>query len=240
MESTALRRPSPISEVSIGNPEIVFYGDRILQYRGSAKRVKIGPQFSYVDQGAFKTAKNLEELDTGDGVKELAPFALDATLTVKKLIIGPGLKTVHGGALARLPSLEKIEVDPGNRSFKIVDGVLFSSDMSLLLCYPAKRKGDSYEVPAKAESIDIGAFCDCVNLVKVRFPSSLKEIDNAAFANCPSLSDVFLPSSIGYVGKNAFRGCPSLLTLRVAASSLPLNWDPNFAGGSTVQYGAKG
>ena len=54
------------------------------------------------------------------------------------------------------------------------------------------------------EIIDEEAFCDCINLSKIKFPSTLKNIGKKAFYNCKSLTKIEIPASVESIDVHAF------------------------------------
>lgn len=132
-----------------------------------------------------------------------------------------------------------VELAEGNAVFKVVDNVLFTSDMKTLVRYFSDRKTvKSYEIPSSVETLadtsfekarleeviigknvkNIGfrAFRSCLMLKTVTFAegNSLGEFDNIqAFYNCPKLESIDLPNSCTFVINDTFRDCPNLRTI---------------------------
>lgn len=132
-----------------------------------------------------------------------------------------------------------VELAEGNPVFKVVDNVLFTSDMKTLVRYFSDRKTvKSYEIPSSVETLadtsfekarleeviigknvkNIGfrAFRSCLMLKTVTFAegNSLEEFDNIqAFYNCPKLESIDLPDSCTSVTNDTFRDCPNLRTI---------------------------
>lgn len=132
-----------------------------------------------------------------------------------------------------------VELAEGNAVFKVVDNVLFTSDMKTLVRYFSDRKTvKSYEIPSSVETLadtsfekarleeviigknvkNIGfrAFRSCLMLKTVTFAegNSLEEFDNIqAFYNCPKLESIDLPDSCTFVTNDTFRDCPNLRTI---------------------------
>ncbi len=88
--------------------------------------------------------------------------------------------------------------------------MLYSKDMTTLLCYPAAKEGTSFTVPETVTEIDEGAFSGCVNLEEIILPEHLTEIRNYTFQSCRKLQKLMLPETIASIGKYAFAYCESL------------------------------
>lgn len=106
-------------------------------------------------------------------------------------------------------TLERLEVAPDSRYFKAVDGVLYSADMSELICCPAGKEG-RFGIPAGVVRIADGAFFWCKTLSSVTIPEGVTEIGERAFCRCYALSSITLPESLTHIGKRAFEQCTSL------------------------------
>lgn len=85
------------------------------------------------------------------------------------------------------PYLSNIQVDSNNKYFTSIDGVLFEkdwiggSDELTILCYPPKKSGNSYTLPAKTTEISNHAFYGCENLNYITISTSVTEIGGEAF-----------------------------------------------------------
>ena len=224
--------PSKVVVIDKKDPTVLFTGDTLLSYTGTAKRIRI-EGFTQVERSAFKDAPYLEEIDTGS-LKTLKPFAIDGAMKLKHFHIGRALEEIGSGCFARCPELEEFTSDSDD--FEIDRGGLVQD--IIFFRYPPKAKGSSYRISHGIDEIDVGAFSGCENLKSVSIPSSVIQIGNGAFSKCPLLDDVFVPDSVIMMGKNVFAQCPSL-TIRVKPDFLPGSWNPSFAGGALVSYGAK-
>ena len=123
-----------------------------------------------------------------------------------------GIEQVSPHAFANCYNLEQILIagDPNGQSGEVraIDGVLFNTEGTELLCYPLHH-GTSYEVPEGTETIAYGAFavddfCENMILEAVTFPETVTAIEPLAFFGCYSLSEIRLPESLEYIGPRAF------------------------------------
>ena len=221
------------------DPDLVFSGDTILEYKGPASDILISDEFRKIERGAFKQAPNLVKLDTGETVETLSAFAIDGCEHLRTFVVGEGLIEIGEGAFARVPELEEIVMGEGaNMAFDVIDGALYDEDCEVLYRYPPKARGKIFKVDKHCTTIDVGAFSGCDNLEEVVLPDGLNVIRNGAFAKCLRLKKVFIPYSVEEMGKNVFAGCNSV-TIQCERSSYPRNGNPAFSGGMLVKYGAK-
>ncbi|MBQ8731668.1 MAG: leucine-rich repeat domain-containing protein [Oscillospiraceae bacterium] len=106
-------------------------------------------------------------------------------------------------------TFDEIKVHKDNLGFKVVDGVLYTRDMTTLILYPQGKKDKTFRVPEGVVYIANGAFLNCWNLEKITLPASLEWVGQDAFLNCKKLETV---ECLGYEpGEWNFRGSPFYL-----------------------------
>lgn len=139
------------------------------------------------------------------------------------------------------PSLREITVSPENKDYIIENGVLYTSDKELLICYPPAREGKSFDIPEGVKEIGLSAISNTA-LTEIKFPSTLENIrrfglsensglrsadmsgtglqvvDIAGFAECTSLSEVVFPDTLVYIETGAFMNCSSLAEITLPDS----------------------
>lgn len=120
-------------------------------------------------------------------------------------------------------SLSNIIVATGSKSFKAVDGVLYSADGKTLLYCPTVKSGE-FEVPTGVQIVAPGAFIGCNAITSVTLPNTLTYVGECAFYGLSqNLTAVtFKGANLGTgvtVGKYAFRDCAQLSTLNLETGS---------------------
>ena len=132
---------------------------------------------------------------------------------LKEIHLGKNVETF--GTSKNLPNLETITVTPGNQTFYVEDGVLYSKEnekndesSNAVICYPAKKKGSSYRIPEGIADIAGGAFAWAKSLEQVHLPKGIRLIGNCAFSHS-GLKEVVLPEGIQNIS-SAFADCSHL------------------------------
>ena len=64
-----------------------------------------------------------------------------------------------------------------------------------------------FESGSVCESIEGGAFLNCVALTHVSLPDSITYIGDAAFCSCTRLEGIIIPGSVTHIGTSAFSSC---------------------------------
>ncbi|MBQ9860906.1 MAG: leucine-rich repeat domain-containing protein, partial [Clostridia bacterium] len=121
-------------------------------------------------------------------------------------------------------SLTTIAVDAENEAFVSVDGVLFNSEKTELICYPlGKGKSEtSYDVPNSVTRIAPYTFSGCTALVEITIPDSVTSIGEYAFSGCKSLKKMTIPDSVTSIGEYAFNECKSLKEMTIPDSVISI------------------
>lgn len=135
-----------------------------------------------IDNGAFSCCWNLTELIIPDSVSVLRSVGSSG---LQQIEIGSGLKVlgqynngdeiVHYNPFYGCEYLKEIIISEWNDSYRVVDGVLFDSDMTVLYCYPVSKTDTSYIMPDTVMTVADQAFWLSDNLQQLTYGSSVKE-----------------------------------------------------------------
>ena len=186
----------------------------------------------YIENGVLLRYTGSEtDVTIPEEVETIADFTfLENTNRTKIEVVrlGAGVQKVETNAFAGLENLVDIIIAANNLSFVEEDGLLMTSDKSILLQY--KRQGETkFTIPesvrfvaahavqgTELEEIDFGenleyigyyAFSSNGKLKAIHLPDSVKYIGDGAFSNCRSAVDGYIPSD-AEVGNEAFRCVP--------------------------------
>ena len=140
--------------------------------------------------------------------------AIDVYGRVLSVTIPKGFKTLDKNHFCVFSDSTYFKVEPGNRYFKEIDGVLSSKDGKQLLAYPAGRDTFKYKVPEGVEVIGEKAFVGCKHLHSIELPKSLKTIKRYAFKGL-DLSDITVPENVTKIGRGAFEECEALASIKL-------------------------
>ena len=175
-------------------------------------------------------------------VTSIGDHAFSRCSAVEKIIIHEGVTSIgEYGVFDDNASLTSIEVAPGNKNFKSINGDLYSKDGSRLLRYAMGKRDTGFIIPASVKSIARAAFsgCDalenvtlspllteigsyafsfCKALQRVEIPALVTKIPDGAFFCCYLLKSVRLPDSVAEIGGKAFSGCKSLSDINIPIS----------------------
>lgn len=141
---------------------IIYNGDKTeLIYCFDADSVSeytIPESVTLIDSNAFSSNLSLREIN------------FPANLSLKDTEISNLAYT-----LSCMNNLLNINVEEDNTAFRSVDGVLFTNDMSTLICYPSGKESDVYSIPDGVTTISPHAFAFNKKLETLNLPASLTE-----------------------------------------------------------------
>lgn len=168
-----------------------------------------------ISTNAFKNCTGLEAVTLPISVTEIAYGAFSGCTSLKSFYIPKSVTKLGNGPFNNCTSLEEFVVDPENKSFCTVDGVLFDYKKSNLIAYPGAKAG-AYVVPEKVTTLSQYAFSGASQLTDVRLPNTVTAIPNGTFSGCTSLETVNIPEKVNNIGVFAFSECESLSAVKVA------------------------
>ncbi|MBO4217617.1 MAG: leucine-rich repeat protein [Clostridia bacterium] len=194
-----------------------------------------GDVVTKIGEGAFYIA-GLTGVTIPSTVEEIDSYAF-AYCGLTSVFIPANVATVRSGSsFYKCGSLTEITVDEENPVYTSVDGVVYTKDMTELVCYPAGKTETSFTVPDSVLRIkSFEAFCgnehltnvvlpasvteirvafyECTGLTSVAIPEGNTRIWHSTFYNCTDLASVAIPASVTEIGERAFFGCGSLTTV---------------------------
>ncbi len=156
---------------------------------------------------AFYLCSQLKVISIPDSTRTIGTMAFYKCANIDEFYIPAKVTMI--GRLAFTETRADISVDPFNKNYSSLEGILFNKQKDTLIHCPKYRKG-LYEVPLTVKVIGESAFNTCDSLSEVRLPSNLKSIHERAFYKCKGLSSMNLPESVSVIGKSAFDGCSGI------------------------------
>ena len=116
-----------------------------------------------------------EKSPSGDIVTSIDDLAFYGNKTIRTVQIPSTVTRIGTRAFGNCLALVYISVDATNIAFCDLDGVLYSSDLSTLLHYPAASGASSVEIPFEVKHISDMAFYNCSNLKTVYYNGSFED-----------------------------------------------------------------
>ena len=154
--------------------------------------------------GGFMNCPRLTNLILPDGLEEIREFAFSDCESITNIRIPASVKTMDGSCFGGC-NITAFEIDSTNPYFTIVDGVVFSKDLSTLVAFPSAYPHTDYMIPDTTRFIAPYAFDDA-RIERVEFPDGLSSIGEWVFQGS-MVKSIDLPNSVTTIGRGAFRFC---------------------------------
>lgn len=178
-----------------------------------------------IGEGVFYGCTSLQNVDFPSTLQEIGEEAFYNCAGITSVNLPASLEDLEGSAFAKT-SIESITLDSSNKNFKLVDGVLYSKDGSILYLAPMKGK-TSVSMPSNCIGINGGAFWG--SEVETVTPSKkLLAIDDYAFCQS-ALKSFDFPNTLTFIGEQAFASTQLTGDLRLP-ENVPMVQDGTYAG----------
>ena len=197
-----------------------------------------------IGNSAFESCWEIESVIIPDKVESIGRKAFYNCTKLKSVKLGSGVKSIDAIAFERCPELSEFIVDEKNEHIKFVDGILFNSDESSIICCIFDNDKKPYVIPDGIESIEESAFTNChfktvtipdsvkkigekafygSDLESITIPVGIETIELATFGGCKNLEYVTIPATVKSIEKGAFEDCTSLETINFTGT--PTQWN---------------
>ena len=193
----------PDGVVLVGYDAFAICGDKL-------KEITIPNSVNYIDRYAFMNCSGLTSIVIPNSVRFIGDCAFCNCYNLSKVMIPENVTEIGYNVFGRCRKLCEIPVDPQNRIYISIDGVLFERARLKLVSYPVGKPGNRYIVPEGITTIGDNAFADCDNLMEVTLSKSLSSIGQSAFNDCNNLREIIIPKNVSEIWNCAFFSCKSL------------------------------
>ena len=185
-------------------------------YRSYVKTITIEDGVTSIGDYAFSCTK-LTSVTIGSGVTSIGDYAFYKCSSITSITIPDAVTSIGSNAFCYCSKLTSVTVSEGNTAYTSVDGVLYTYDMTELICYPAGKTDTSFTIPDGVTSIGSYAFCNCSSLTSITIPDGVTSIGNYTFYYCSSLTSITIPDGVTSIGSYAFYDCSSLTSVTIGS-----------------------
>ena len=196
---------------------ITSIGDGAFWHCAKLYSVTIPETVTSIGNKAFWQCNSLVSVNLPEGLTSLGDYAFNNCHALSSIAFPSTLTNLGRFPFFYCQNLKNIDVSLSNTAFTTHEGILFTKDMTTIVCYP-NLHGEEYTLPAHTYSIGNGAFATCTALKKVELHGAVTSIGNYAFYNNTSIESITVQSGVSSIGSNAFAECTALTSLSVPSS----------------------
>lgn len=168
-----------------------------LNYEQYVKKSNATPAHSHngikvtaIGQNAFKNNKKIKSVTLSKYIRVTNDNCFSGCSNLEKIIIYSEDLNIEGENFLPCESLKEFIVNEGNRSYKTVDGVLYSLDGTKLIRYPQAKEDKEFVVPETVTEICTRGIDQNQYLEKIVIPENVKIIGDYAVALLPKLTSL--------------------------------------------------
>ncbi len=158
---------------------------------------------------AFEGCWELQNITLTDNIISIGDHAFYDS-GILSITIPKNVTTLYGSTFSECNELTEILVAEDNMHFMDDDGILYSKDKSVIVCFPKNHSANAFSVPDGIVKIGDSAFAYCDKLTDVQIPQSVTAIGEYAFLRCIGLKSIELPTSVSTIGQSAFSRCTGI------------------------------
>ena len=178
-----------LTSITLSN-SVTSIGDYAFVYCSSLTSITIPNSVTSIGEFAFSYCRSLTSITIGSGVTSIGIGAFFYCRSLTSIMIPNGVTSIGWGAFSGCSSLVEILVEESNKSFKSIDGDLYTKDAKTFIQYAQGKKQTSFALAEGVTSIGDNSFSWCSSLTSITIGSNVTSIGDYAFYNCSSLTQV--------------------------------------------------
>lgn len=210
-----------------------------------------------IGDSAYEGCTALAKVKLGNKLKVLGGLAFADCKALEKMFIPKSVTTIGDGIFRNSLSMTSLVVEDGNSKFTSYENVLFNSDKTKLICYPAGKANLYYTCPKTLVEISPYAFYGNLHITEITLPNTLTTVGEYAFNNDEGnayIEKIFCNEEINdllnmqtetgkYIGVGKhiaynYKECYSLApeSLNYAQNYYAFSFDTNYSMGKVIAY----
>ena len=187
-------------------------GKTLVRYNGSEAEPEDMPEFTRIAPSAFAGNTEIRNIVLPEGTESIGKKAFSECTSLESVAIPESVTRIENGAFENCTSLKAVVipervsflgdnafhgcsglrqliVQPGNQSYGIEDGVLYSRDPKKLIWCPPSVQGNLV-IQNDVAVICMMAFSDAYELAGIEIPETTGTESTSLFGMCPELSEI--------------------------------------------------
>lgn len=180
------------------NPGITELGDNCLSKSG-INSISLPNTLIKIGSSCFLYSR-ITSITLPESVEEIGHYNFPSTLT--SITIPSKITDFPTDNLQKCEELPSIGVNPNNKSYKSIDGILYNYDVTEILLCPRAKSGKVF-IPDTVIRIAEKCFQGCSKLTTIELPRSIETIGDYAFSNL-TLDRLVIPNTVTSIGTGCF------------------------------------
>lgn len=245
---------------NVDNPNLNTIGSYALAGCENIVGVYFSENVKVIENSAFQAATKLKYVTLSKGCQTIENNAFYNTC-IENIILPETLTTIERAAFLNteissifIPAsvisigegpfasgkLREILISEDNKSYKVIDNVLYTNDSKTIIQYPSLKEDINYTIldsverigeyafykntfltsvtlPSELKSIGYSGFGYCEKIEFLEVPDSVSSIEGYAFSNMSALERIELPEILDKLGNGTFSNCSSLKSVSIPA-----------------------
>ena len=173
----------------------------------------------YIGGSAFYNCDGITSISVPEGITYLYSDVFRNCGALETVTLPASLENISDRAFLETGSLQDITVASGNTSLASDDGVLYTSDKTMLLVFPASKDVGTYSFPAPLTGIGNYAFESC-QAANITIPEGVNTVGDGAFSDV-QCSTITLPPTLTSIGTQAAINSYNLAAIIINATTPP-------------------
>ncbi|MBR2443803.1 MAG: leucine-rich repeat protein [Clostridia bacterium] len=124
-----------------------------------------------IEASAFYGCTSLESATLSNATRNIGANAFYNCTSLASVIIPASVRSMGDNVFYNCASLTSITVEEENISYKSIDGVLYTKDVTTLIQYPALKEDRKLNVPNSVTTIKENAFSGCTSIKEAVLPT---------------------------------------------------------------------
>ncbi|MDE6288272.1 MAG: leucine-rich repeat domain-containing protein [Muribaculaceae bacterium] len=180
---------SSLSTIEIPS-SVTTIGEAVFYLCEGLTSVLLPNALTSIGNSAFGDCTRLSSINIPATVTSIGNYAFSGCSSLTSVDIPAYVNSIGICAFGFCRNLTSINVDINNQNYSSIDGVLFDSEVTTLIQYPAGLIGE-YEIPSSVNLIVEDAFYGSGSLTSVSIPGCVTAIGEMAFYFCERLEAVY-------------------------------------------------
>lgn len=159
--------------------------------------------FTSIPTNMFENTSSLQRVRIPEGVTSLGQYSISGAGNLEHIELPSTLKDITWNSIAG-HNLKEIFLAEGNPYYKMVDGAMYSHDMTRLCLYPMGQKIESIRIPEGVKYMNWYMFQKNDNSYSIKeiiLPTTLLEIPPSSFNTITGLESFVIPDNVRQVGE---------------------------------------